>query len=110
MIIAVDFDGVLTPNGHWPDVGEPNIQMFEWLKFYRELGGKLILWTNRTGAALENAVAFCKEQGLEFDTVNKNLPEVVERFKDDGPKVTADLYIDDKAAHVEFRGGVKADE
>lgn len=43
MIIAVDFDGVLTPNGHWPDVGEPNIQMFEWLKFYRELGGKLIL-------------------------------------------------------------------
>ena len=110
MIIAVDFDGVLTPNGHWPDAGEPNTKMFEWLKFYRELGGKLILWTNRTGAALEIAVVFCKEQGLEFDTVNENLPEIVEHFKDDGPKVTADLYIDDKAARVEFRGGVKADE
>ena len=42
--------------------------------------------------------------------MNKNLPEIMERFNDDGPKVTADLYIDDKAAHVEFRGGVKADE
>lgn len=110
MIIAVDFDGVLTPNGHWPDAGEPNVKMFEWLKFYKELGGKLILFTNRTGAALENAVAFCKEQGLEFDTVNKNLPEIVEHFGDDGPKVTADLYIDDKAARVEFRGNKKADE
>ena len=58
MIIAVDFDGVLTPNGHWPEVGEPNTKLFEWLKFYRELGGKLILWTNRTGAALENFRGF----------------------------------------------------
>ena len=56
---------------------------------------------------MENAVAFCKEQGLEFDTVNKNLPEITAHFKDDGPKVTADLYIDDKAARVEFRGGEK---
>ena len=73
--------------------------MIEWLIMFREMGGKVILWTNRTGAALENAVAFCKEQGLEFDTVNKNLPEIMERFNDDGPKVTADLYIDDKAVN-----------
>lgn len=104
MIIAVDFDGVLTPNGYWPDAGEPNEKLFEWLKFYKGLGGKLILWTNRTGTALENAVAFCTGQGLEFDAVNKNLPETIDHFKDAGPKVTADLYIDDKAARVEFRG------
>lgn len=24
MTIAVDFDGVLTPNGHWPNTGESN--------------------------------------------------------------------------------------
>ena len=35
MIIAVDFDGVLTPNGHWPNVGAPNTKMIEWLIMFR---------------------------------------------------------------------------
>ena len=49
MIIAVDFDGVLTPNGHWPNTGEPNTKLIEWLIMFREMGGKVILWTNRNG-------------------------------------------------------------
>lgn len=38
MIIAVDFDGVITPNGHWPSVGEPNAAVIEWLKELKENG------------------------------------------------------------------------
>lgn len=38
MIIAVDFDGVLTPNGHWPSVGEPNTTVIEWLSIRFEKG------------------------------------------------------------------------
>ena len=77
MTIAVDFDGVLTPNGHWPDTGEPNTKMIEWLIMFREIGGKVILWTNRTGKALETAVEFCRYNGLEFDSVNENIPEIL---------------------------------
>lgn len=107
MIIAVDFDGVITPNGHWPSVGEPNTAVIEWLKELRESGNKLILWTNRVGEALETAVEFCRGHGLEFDAVNENLPEVVEYFGSDCRKVYANYYIDDRAVCISFERGME---
>ncbi|WP_278910354.1 hypothetical protein [Enterocloster bolteae] len=79
--------------------------MIEWLIMFREMGGKVILWTNRTGKALETAVEFCKSNGLEFDTINENLPEILEQFGEDSRKITADLYIDDKACKQVFIKG-----
>ncbi|MCM1220632.1 MAG: hypothetical protein NC548_39705 [Lachnospiraceae bacterium] len=108
MIIAVDFDGVITPNGHWPSAGEANKAVIEWLKELRKGGNKLILWTIRTGEALETAVAFCQEHGLEFDAVNKNVPEIIEYLGTDSRKVYANFYIDDRAVCMEFKGGMDA--
>lgn len=107
MIIAVDFDGVITPNGHWPSVGEPNMAVIEWLKELRKGGTKIILWTNRVGKALETAVGFCRGYGLEFDAVNENLPEIIDYFGSDSRKVYANYYIDDKAVYVEFGKGME---
>ena len=107
MIIAVDFDGVITPNGHWPSVGEPNAAVIEWLKELKENGNKLILWTNRVGEALETAVEFCRSYGLEFDTVNENLPEIIEYFGSDCRKVYANYYIDDRAVCIKFERGME---
>lgn len=108
MIIAVDFDGVIIPAGCWPGIGEPNAPLITWLKELRENGNKLILWTNRVNDALDLAVSFCQEHGLEFDAVNDNLPEVVESFGTNSRKITADFYIDDKAVCVKFEKGVEA--
>lgn len=58
MIIAVDFDGVITPNGHWPSVGEANTAVIDWLKELRETGNKLILWTNRVGERCKRQLNF----------------------------------------------------
>ncbi len=81
--------------------------MIEWLIMFREIGGKVILWTNSTGKALETAVEFCRYNGLEFDSVNENIPEILEQFGEDSRKVTADLYIDDKACkHVFIKGKI----
>lgn len=57
MIIAVDFDGVLSSAGKWPEVGEPNEALMNWLSDLRTGGHKVILWTCRVGEALESAVA-----------------------------------------------------
>nr|UVY68535.1 MAG: 5' nucleotidase [Bacteriophage sp.] len=92
MIIAVDFDGVLSSAGKWPEVGEPNEALMNWLSDLRTGGHKVILWTCRVGEALESAVAQCREHGLEFDGVNSR-------------KITADYYIDDKAVVVKFEKG-----
>jgi hypothetical protein len=60
-------------------------------------GARLILWTNRMDGRLEEAVTWCREQGITFDAVNENLPEIVERFGGDCRKIFADVYLDDRA-------------
>jgi hypothetical protein len=95
-IIAVDFDGTLCEN-KWPEIGEPNMEMIEYLRTQQSLGAKVILWTCRDGGELADALIWCMEHGLSFDTVNRNLPEIVEKFGRDCRKIFADVYIDDKA-------------
>jgi hypothetical protein len=99
-IIAVDFDGCLCANA-WPDIGEPNTEAIQRLIQHRKDGGKAILWTCRENAALGRAVRWCFEQGLEFDAINANLPEMNEKYGNDCRKIGADEYWDDKAVKVE---------
>ena len=96
VIYAVDFDGTLS-FGRFPDAGEPNENLFRFLKREKENGARLILYTCRTGVNLAAAVAYCKDHGLEFDCVNENLPELIELYGGDTRKINADFYIDDKA-------------
>lgn len=49
--------------------------------------------------AKEEAVEWCKARGLTFDTVNANLPELIDLYKNDCRKINADIYIDDKAVN-----------
>ena len=95
-IIAVDFDGTLCYS-NWPELGEPNRPLIEYLRAQQKSGNKLILWTCRAGEALEKAVSWCKDQDLTFDAVNDNLPEVIEMYGNNSRKITCDYYIDDKA-------------
>lgn len=100
-IIAVDFDGTLCYS-NWPDLGEPNTALIEYLKQLQIDGNKLILWTCRAGEALANAVSWCRQYQLEFDAVNDNLPEIVEQYGNNSRKITCDYYIDDRAVLPEM--------
>lgn len=91
-ILAVDFDGTLS-FGEYPECGKPNTKLIEWLKECQKNGCKLILWTMREGKPLEDAVEWCKGYGLEFDAVNENLPELIEKYGDKR-KIFADHYLD----------------
>lgn len=86
-------DGTLS-YGNYPECGKPNMRLIEWLKERKANGDKLILWTCRHDEPLEKAVEWCKCYGLEFDAVNENLPEMIEKYGD-SRKVGADFYIDD---------------
>lgn len=100
MILAVDFDGTLS-FGKWPEVGPANDELIEILKKRKGTGDKLILWTCRSGEALDNAVDWCKEQGLDFDAINDNLPELVELYGNNSRKISCDYYIDDRALKLD---------
>ena len=98
-VIAVDFDGTICRSA-WPEIGDANGGLIEWLKDCRKNGDKLILFTCREGKLLQAAVEWCKDRGLEFDAVNDNLPELVARYGDNPRKISADIYLDDRAIGV----------
>lgn len=100
-VIAVDFDGTLC-RSKWPEIGEANDYLIEWLKERKSKGDKLILFTCREGNLLSAAVMWCKARELEFDAVNDNLPEMIEVYGDNPRKISADLYMDDRAVNVFF--------
>lgn len=95
-VIAVDFDGTLCKDAY-PAIGNANMRLIKSLIGNRKNGDKLILWTCREGERLQEAVAWCKAQGLEFDAVNENLPELVKKYGSDPRKIGCNLLIDDKS-------------
>jgi hypothetical protein len=92
--IAVDFDGTIVEHD-FPQIGKEMLFAFLTLKELNKKGARLILWTFRSGKELEEAVEFCRKNGVEFYAVNKNYPEEV--MNDNvSRKIDADIFIDDK--------------
>ena len=79
--IAVDFDNTLTKGG------QIDVDAIEKIKVL-QADNRIILWTGRKGADLDEAIAMCKENGLIFDEVATDKPDV-------------DLFVDDKAVSIE---------
>ena len=57
---------------------------------------KLILWSVREGELMEEAVAWCKERGVEFYAVNRDYPEEKQQDCGFSRKLKVDLFIDDR--------------
>lgn len=94
MILAIDFDGTIVEH-QYPAIGSIRPFAFETLKALQQKGHQLILWTFRSGKELDEAVEFCRKNGIEFYAVNKNYPEEVWN-ENDSRKINADYYIDDR--------------
>jgi hypothetical protein len=94
LIIAIDFDGTVVDDAY-PKIGKPKLFAFETLLRLKKDGHRLILWTYRSGQRLEEAVEFCKENGLEFYAVNKSFPEEQLDYTK-SRKIHADIFIDDR--------------
>ncbi len=100
MIIAVDFDGTIVENSY-PKIGKERLFAFDVLKRLQNEGHQILLWTVRSGFLLDQAIYYCKTNGVEFYAINKNYPE--EEQEKNPRKLNADLFIDDKNI-----GGIKA--
>lgn len=94
MIIAVDFDGTIVEH-KYPAIGKERPFAFETLRMLIRDGHDLILWTYRDGALLQEAVDYCKANGVEFYAINNSYPG--EEFDSAiSRKIHADLFIDDR--------------
>ena len=95
LIIAVDFDGTIVEDAY-PKIGKPILFAFETLRKLLEDGHRLILWTYRYGERLDEAVAFCEDNGIHFYAVNKSYPEEEFNSENMSRKIHADVFIDDR--------------
>ena len=100
-VIAVDFDGTICENA-WPKIGAPNRSLIEQLIEEQKNGAVIILWTCRARGMLKEAVSWAEKQGLKFDYVNQNAPERIRAYQNDSRKISADVYVDDRAAAFSF--------
>ena len=96
--IAVDFDGTICEH-MFPQIGKPVPGAFNWMKKWQKAGAILILWTMRSdgqesGDVLQQAIDFCKENGVEFSSHNEGEDD---REWTTSPKVHAHIYVDDAA-------------
>ena len=95
MIIAVDFDGTIVEH-RYPRIGEEIPFAVDTLKLLQQEKHRLILWSVREGALLDEAVEWCKARGLEFYAVNKDYPEEQKGHQGFSRKLKADMFIDDR--------------
>lgn len=94
MKIAIDFDGTIVEHDY-PAIGKTRPFAFQTLKMLQKKDHQLVLWTYRSGRYLDEAVQFCRENGIEFYAVNCNYPdEVYDESK--SRKIDCDLYVDDR--------------
>lgn len=102
-VVAVDFDGTLVKGASFPEIGtlDKNLVWELWSGKYKDYAK--ILYTNRSGEALKEALDFLDREGLIFDAINDNIPEVKDALNG-GPirKLWFDVLIDDKAVSPEF--------
>ena len=101
MIIAVDFDGTIVKPA-WPEIGKLKFGAKWVLRWARNRGHKLILWTCREHEGLAQADKFLwqNNMGTWFRTYNRSLPETIAHFGNDSRKIGFDIQIDDKAGFI----------
>lgn len=100
LIIAIDFDGTIVTHAY-PGIGRPVPGAIETMKEFIARGDKLILWTMRDGKELDEAVEYCKSNGVEFWGINQN-PE--QSSWTSSPKAFAHIYIDDRNVNGPVQG------
>lgn len=94
LTIAIDFDGTVVEH-QYPRIGPEMLFAFDTLHALQKKGHKLILWTFRTGKMLDEAVEYCRDNGIEFYAVNKSYPEEI-MDENISRKINADIFVDDR--------------
>lgn len=100
IVIAVDFDNTIALTSY-PQIISPIYDTILFLYEAKVNGAIIVLWTCREGEELRQAVEWCNNNFIPIDFVNENVPDRIKRFGSDCRKISADIYIDDKAVCAE---------
>ncbi len=95
LILAIDFDGTIAELS-FPECGKIKKDAVYYIsKLYLE-GHDIIINTCRSGIYEGLAQKFLEKHEIPYHYINSNMPHLIEHYKQDCRKISADLYIDDK--------------
>lgn len=97
--VCVDLDGTVASEDKDKPfdpkvIGAPRPGVRKWLKLFKKLGARLVLWTVR-GDTLR-LWEYVREHDLPFDCINEN----PDQPKDSSGKLVADVYVDNRAVNA----------
>lgn len=95
LILAIDFDGTIATDS-FPEVGELRENADVVIRKLYEDGHSIIINTCRTGKYEGLAEYFLQKNNIPYHFINSNLPRVIESYKQDCRKISADIYIDNR--------------
>lgn len=95
MILAIDFDGTIC-HGTYPAIEGMQPHAAEAIANFYTSGHYIIIWTCRTGEPLLAAINWLLENNIPFHRVNAGNPDNIAKYGNEGKKIYAHVYIDDK--------------
>lgn len=98
--VAIDFDGTIVED-EFPKIGRLKPYAKEVINKFKESGGRVLIHTCRTDEQEDIVREFLDDNGICYDTINENHPEMKATYNNDPRKLGADIYIDDKGYKVD---------
>jgi hypothetical protein len=95
LILAIDFDGTIVES-KFPAIGKMREDADIYIRMLYDEGHDIIINTCRSGKHEGVAQDFLDSNNIPYTYINSNLPILIERYKQDCRKISADIYIDDK--------------
>lgn len=104
-VLSIDFDKTIV-DSDYPQIFGLKKDARKYINLLYNEGYYIIVNTCRCGEEQDNAEKFLKDQEVYFHLINQNNPDLVKFYCADSKKVSADIYVDDKALdsllHPEF--------
>lgn len=97
-VVAIDIDDTVFSEKSFPGVGSPFRYSIETINRMVIAGYEVIMWTSRGDTSLEYAKKKLQEMGLNKNIkFNEHSNHFSNRYTEQGQKIAASVYIDDKA-------------
>ncbi len=98
-VVAIDFDNTLYTGGDvYPRTGPPDLDLIRAVNYAYDKGHIIIINSCRTGTVpIGTAKQFLKRNKVKYHCFNENHHSIISKYPADSRKISADVYIDDKA-------------
>lgn len=104
IVLALDFDDTIVKS-KFPEIIRAKKGAVKYINKLHKKGYYIIIWTCRHGEHIDMATKWLADNEILFHNINTQHPRLVEYYGNDTRKISADIYVDDKALAFFFHPG-----